>query len=232
MQKSCLIGAFTACIKSVQASIKKLSLAVVTIVLISGANSASASLLNFNFNISLPPGSILYDGSPVAAAADLIVTGTTLSDVETDIGFGVLPDDGVAYFPAMATFTLVFPGVGQEVALPTLPLYYFQAGSDDTHIDRIGLCGNFCFDSLAAFLPAPLFVPDADIGQPLIIPNNASVDIFMDNLEISGVVAVGLRLNGGSITGSVSAVPIPPAVWLFGSGILGLIGIARRKKTA
>ena len=27
-------------------------------------------------------------------------------------------------------------------------------------------------------------------------------------------------------------VPIPAAVWLFGSGLLGLVGIARRKKTA
>ena len=29
-----------------------------------------------------------------------------------------------------------------------------------------------------------------------------------------------------------SPVPVPPAVWLFGSGLLGLIGIARRKKAA
>ncbi len=29
--------------------------------------------------------------------------------------------------------------------------------------------------------------------------------------------------------GSVSTVPIPAAIWLFGSGLLGLIGIARRK---
>jgi hypothetical protein len=28
-----------------------------------------------------------------------------------------------------------------------------------------------------------------------------------------------------------SAVPIPAAVWLFGSGLIGLVGIARRKKT-
>jgi len=28
----------------------------------------------------------------------------------------------------------------------------------------------------------------------------------------------------------VETVPIPPAVWLFGSGLIGLIGIARRKK--
>ena len=29
-----------------------------------------------------------------------------------------------------------------------------------------------------------------------------------------------------------TVVPVPAAVWLFGSGLLGLIGIARRKKTA
>lgn len=28
---------------------------------------------------------------------------------------------------------------------------------------------------------------------------------------------------------TVSAVPVPPAVWLFGSGLLGLVGVARRK---
>ena len=30
----------------------------------------------------------------------------------------------------------------------------------------------------------------------------------------------------------ISAVPIPGAIWLFGSGLLGLIGVARRKKAA
>lgn len=29
--------------------------------------------------------------------------------------------------------------------------------------------------------------------------------------------------------GIVSTVPLPTSVWLFGSGLLGLIGIARRK---
>lgn len=30
----------------------------------------------------------------------------------------------------------------------------------------------------------------------------------------------------------VTAVPVPAAIWLFGSGLLGLVGMARRKKTA
>ena len=35
----------------------------------------------------------------------------------------------------------------------------------------------------------------------------------------------------GDIT-ALSSVPIPPALWLFGSGLLGLVGIATRKKAA
>jgi len=30
--------------------------------------------------------------------------------------------------------------------------------------------------------------------------------------------------------GNVSAVPVPAAVWLFGSGLMGLLGLARRKR--
>ena len=33
-------------------------------------------------------------------------------------------------------------------------------------------------------------------------------------------------------TGDVSAVPVPAAVWLFGSGLVGLAGVARRRKAA
>jgi len=37
------------------------------------------------------------------------------------------------------------------------------------------------------------------------------------------------ELNG---TANVSAIPVPAAVWLFGSGLIGLAGIARRRKAA
>ena len=37
---------------------------------------------------------------------------------------------------------------------------------------------------------------------------------------------------GAAFITEAALVPIPAAVWLFGSGLLGLVGIARRKKTA
>ena len=38
--------------------------------------------------------------------------------------------------------------------------------------------------------------------------------------------------NGIAKVGPVAVVPVPAAVWLFGSGLLGLAGIARRKSQA
>jgi len=43
----------------------------------------------------------------------------------------------------------------------------------------------------------------------------------------------GLAGNfGGSVTTTVSAVPLPAAVWLFGSALVGLFGASRRKSSA
>jgi hypothetical protein len=39
-----------------------------------------------------------------------------------------------------------------------------------------------------------------------------------------------LDQHSGLLVDNISSVPIPPALWLFGSGLLGLAGMARRKK--
>ena len=49
-----------------------------------------------------------------------------------------------------------------------------------------------------------------------------------------GYVHAQREVRSGTVTIATadtgSAVPVPAAVWLFGSGLLGLIGMARRKK--
>jgi hypothetical protein len=57
-----------------------------------------------------------------------------------------------------------------------------------------------------------------------------SVPIENDIIEISLLQTLSRNAYGFDIV--VSQVPIPPAVWLFGSGLIGLVGIARRKKAS
>jgi hypothetical protein len=53
------------------------------------------------------------------------------------------------------------------------------------------------------------------------------VDFYATRQEVNGYVPL---VNFDNIV--VSAVPVPAAFWLFGSGLIGLIGVARRKKAA
>lgn len=42
---------------------------------------------------------------------------------------------------------------------------------------------------------------------------------------------LGARVSLGLDGVSISAIPVPAAVWLFGSGLIGLIGVARRNRS-
>ena len=67
-----------------------------------------------------------------------------------------------------------------------------------------------------------------------------SVDIDGDGIAGWGMIDgafIGFNANfttgggspGGTYAGAASVVPVPAAAWLFGSGLLGLVGVARRK---
>ncbi len=78
-------------------------------------------------------------------------------------------------------------------------------------------------------------------GTPLIIPAANTDPFFGYNLDqadftsVIGKLEFNLANSGdglwlpGSAEVSVGAVPVPAAFWLFGSGVLGLLGLAKRK---
>lgn len=57
---------------------------------------------------------------------------------------------------------------------------------------------------------------------------------FNNLLELvdDSIIDPDLNNNSASLEVTISAVPIPAAAWLFGSGLIGLVGMARRNKTA
>ena len=86
--------------------------------------------------------------------------------------------------------------------------------------------------------------PYTALGSPTLLsrfgfPYNASQNIsaaplaytdqFIDN-HLYGVSQELIVIENGEAV--LSSVPVPPAIWLFGSGLMGLAGLSRRKKTA
>lgn len=50
-----------------------------------------------------------------------------------------------------------------------------------------------------------------------------------DAYNISFTTSAGTKITGEILGVDLAPVPVPAAVWLFGSGLLGLVGIARRR---
>ena len=76
---------------------------------------------------------------------------------------------------------------------------------------------NLLFDWLSnpAFVTVPTYTPfDPDV-----------IGEYQFAIQVSSA-----GLNVETVAMQVQTVPVPAAVWLFGSGLLGLVGIARRKK--
>jgi len=89
--------------------------------------------------------------------------------------------------------------------------YYAQSGWGDT-IGNAGFTASQNVDTSVGFF------------QIQIDPNDGFTSIH------NQMAGSWLLTNAGTLQySSVSAVPVPAAVWLFGSGLIGLAGIARRK---
>ena len=69
------------------------------------------------------------------------------------------------------------------------------------------------------------FVPWTDLeGSVVFIMLSGEAELFMPSLSIT------VDGNEYLTNLSVAAVPVPAAVWLFGSGLISLVGFARSKK--
>ena len=118
------------------------------------------------------------------------------------------------------------------------------AGSEMAHMFYITL-GNKAYYDTSGVGPQPGWGL-TNIG-PFSISNNTAYWTYMDDLSNPSNAFYFIFADGSQNTTSKSmslyawavhsgdvgtpTVPVPAAVWLFGSGLLGLLGVARRRKT-
>ena len=81
-----------------------------------------------------------------------------------------------------------------------------------------------------------LFDWNTSVGIPVLNIMNADGS----GVDIDGDGTLGTTMASGPFAGSpvgfagqpAAVVPVPAAVWLFGSGLIGLVGVARRRRKA
>lgn len=67
--------------------------------------------------------------------------------------------------------------------------------------------------------------------QPLSLTQPAPIDLNASFFECCGNGFKDQAFSSGNISPVISPVPVPAAAWLFCSGLLGLVGITRHRKT-
>ena len=115
---------------------------------------------------------------------------------------------------------------------------YQVPGHDPAVVEAVGFLGNLAeyfsvttLDGVAGMTVDGVASNMLDtIGAATIISGNPLSDYTVYNPVGSFTVPTTYAfLHTGSYLVKSSVVPVPPAAWLFGSGLLGLIGIARCK---
>ena len=142
------------------------------------------------------------------------------------------------------TYTTTIGGDGEttRTVSASLPIDWFEAGATTPwgtfSFPTIGITGVSIFGVPGSLASASQYVvglipvgTDTELSSTL---GGVQSDIYDSGriVSFSADPITNIDGSGEFIFSAAAVVPIPPAVWLFGSGLLGLIGIARRKKAA
>ena len=169
-----------------------------------GDSSADASSIVTN-----PPISADYSftGAPYGGA----ITGGSITTIGTDSGVGIGDNDG------MGDDTFIINNLyGSSIPYETISDTWGTYSSNGTQAFGIDLYS----------LDTSIFSGLNFQVLPLTLSNSDFALFYIEEVDTFGNTTY---LATGKLT-AISAVPVPAAAWLFGSGLIGLIGLARRKK--
>ena len=173
---------------------------------------AVASGVNFqSIGGGLMLGNMSFDWNLNSITTNIVLDGTGLFNA---LGFG-LPAVGTTLDQAACI------GMALNCALPAsngIAKGALPIGVAPIATSSFNVAGSTGFGTTLGQLS--LGIDDGIGGSPM---DNGPFSGFNANFDMTSVTVTGV---------TVAAVPVPAAVWLFGSGLLGLVGVARRRKQA
>ena len=186
-------------------TIRKVASAVMLLFVSSAANSA---LITWQVDITLPVDPLGGDSTPDPSVG--LITGSFVFNTDTlELSDVNVSATGTTFAAASASLTSVFgPYSNGSRTFELLPI---PASSNLTGVEDV-----------AIKLDPPGLTSAGGVVDV------TSVTIYTCQSFDCGSFSEDYSSN--QVTGTLTAVPIAAAVWLFGSGLLGLVGMARRKK--
>jgi hypothetical protein len=177
---------------------------------VSGSSSSASST---QFSLLAPTG--VQSSGSFSAVAESDIAGNFIAGGQATNEFVVnFSNSGGADLPFTLTGTIenfdAADGMSGSISL---------TGTGGVNASATVTDGSDSFDFSGVFLPGGIY------ELRVIIQGRSYAsgpDPFGDQFQSSS----------GSYNFALTTVPVPAAVWLFGSGLLGLIGVARRKKAA
>jgi len=161
--------------------------------------------------------------------ADIAITEMNFSGLSA--ASGSVNDDGTGTFSgsffmhawnATVETAVITPGNGSWAGTNALGTWDFQDAIDGMLAGQVAV-GTF-FDWNSNTDIAVLAIFDCAAGVCTGVTDNPD-----QGMQTGPFPGAAPGFNG---TGSLSAIPVPAAAWLMGSGLLGLVGVARRRKVA
>lgn len=189
---------------------------------------------------------VLLDSMLVTVDNQESTTGSTFSGSQNFNGnLTVPPNVTVDYFLVELTNIQITGGTPQSTVLEYIDT---SRPPNNTHVESMTFFGNDTFGPLA--LGETLTADGTTYLRPntnIVVVSSGMYDILSTFVNGLGLQSPWIALNSTSFTSAVDSpyigleftvsaygelpqIPIPPALWLFGSGLLGMLGLSRRKK--
>ena len=172
-------------------------------------NAYAATVIDFRTGLAGVGGTINFDGTDVVGT-DILIGAVTVDGASQ--GNGVYEADALLNFDTATNTISIFGTIDTLVGIPTT----LMSGTFDSFDYSVDPFGNEIFSGMGPDFKACALICELGLAD--------GTPFFFTGFVIEAA-------NGEAISTDIvnTVVPVPPAVWLFGSGLLGLVAVSRRR---